>query len=74
MLSDQDPTRKLKLTFPVQIPHSLWAQDMIKCRGGGGVLKFQTLNTKKHQQSVAVAKPRLLFASLPSTMHCLLYF
>ena len=37
-------------------------------------VQILTLNTKKHQQSATVAKPRLLFVSLPSTMHCVLYF
>lgn len=62
---------------------------MVKCRGGGWSFKLihadnwalqldsvqiVTLDTKKHQQSAPVARPRLLFASLPSTMHCLLYY
>ena len=41
MLSDLDPTRKLELTFPVQIPHYLRAQGMVKCPSAGGVFKFQ---------------------------------
>ena len=91
MLSDPDATRKLKLTFPVQIPHSLPGTRYGQMLGGGGggggnfklfhsdngALKIDsvqilTLDTKKHQQSAPVAKPRLLFASLPWTTHCFL--
>ena len=35
-------------------------------------VQILTLDTKKHQQSAPVAKPRLLFASLPWTTHCFL--
>ena len=37
MLSDPDSTRKLKLTFPVQIPHSLPGTRYGQIPGGGGV-------------------------------------